>query len=77
MRYFLVLILLVAGCASIPQYYYDYDGVNVKRSDGLYGDWKTSNHSNEFTSCNPPRSVRFPQSILYDKLESTSYSCKL
>jgi hypothetical protein len=48
MRYFFVLILLVAGCASIPQHY--YDGVNVKRSDGLYGDWKTSNHSNEFSS---------------------------
>jgi len=45
-RILLLTVFLISACASGPRY--SFESQWVDRQDGVYGDWTTSNNSNEF-----------------------------
>lgn len=47
-RLLLLTAMLLTACASGPRW--NWEGEAIKRDDGKYGSWETSNHSNEFSN---------------------------
>jgi len=54
-RIFLLTVFLISACASGPRY--SFESQWVDRQDGVYGDWTTSNKSNEFNVWTSSRSL--------------------